>query len=139
MIQKAALPWAKTANFQLSVAKHDCIPPKRKIVALQNGGRQAPALPHEILFADCARKFDCLLRAILESPLPRLRETIGHRPFKTTVNKDHRGYRKQYPLRDGRGAPWCSRFRSQIFRFLRAIHESPLPRIVLSFVGVIHE
>ena len=23
--------------------------------------------------------------------------------------------------------------------FLRAIHESPLPRIVLSFVGVIHE
>ena len=27
------------------------------------------ALPHKILLADCARKFDCLLRAIHESPL----------------------------------------------------------------------
>ncbi|MBR2293600.1 MAG: hypothetical protein IKA44_04775, partial [Clostridia bacterium] len=60
------------------------------------------------------------------APLPRLKKTIGHRSFETTVNENRHGYRKQYSLRDGRGAPWCSRFRSQIFRLLRAIHESPL-------------
>ncbi|MBR2294124.1 MAG: hypothetical protein IKA44_07495, partial [Clostridia bacterium] len=60
------------------------------------------------------------------APLPRLKKTIGHLPFETMVNENHHGYRKQYSSRDGRGAPWCSRFRLQIFRSLRAIHELPL-------------
>ena len=50
-------------------------------------------------------------------PLPRLKETIGHRPFETTVNEYLHGYRKQYSSRDGRGAPWCSRFHSHFFVF----------------------